>query len=171
MFSALWPATFNVGAKSRRFKLPYASRKEGEAAAMADFWIWWILAALLVGLELATGTFYLLALGVAFGLGGVAAWLGASPTMQMIIGGALSAIALAVAHAWRKRAAQSTPMLPLDRGATVRVQKWNDDGTARVEYRGTHWNAELVAPDTVRSATMYIVATRGSTLVLSDRRP
>jgi len=92
---------------------------------MADFWIWWILAALLVGLELATGTFYLLALGVAFGLGGVAAWLDASPTMQMIIGGALSAIALAVAHAWRKRAAQSTPMLPLDRGATVRVQKWN----------------------------------------------
>jgi membrane protein implicated in regulation of membrane protease activity len=49
---------------------------------MADFWIWWILAALLVGLELATGTFYLLALGVAFWLGGVAAWLDASPTMD-----------------------------------------------------------------------------------------
>jgi membrane protein implicated in regulation of membrane protease activity len=138
---------------------------------MADFWIWWILAAMLVGLELATGTFYLLALGVAFVLGGVAAWLGASPTMQMIVGGALSAIALATAHYWRKRVPSSTPMMPLDRGATVQVHKWNQDGTARVEYRGTHWNAEVAAPDTVRSATMYIVATRGSTLVLSDRRP
>jgi len=138
---------------------------------VADFWIWWILAALLVGLELATGTFYLLALGVAFVLGGVAAWLGASPTMQMIVGGALSAIALATAHYWRKRVSPSMPMPPLDRGATVQVQKWNEDGSARVEYRGTHWNAEVAAPDTVRSATMYIVATRGSTLVLSDRRP
>ena len=138
---------------------------------MADFWIWWILAALLVGLELATGTFYLLALGVAFVLGGVAAWLGASPTMQMIFGGALSAIALATAHHWRKRVSRSTPMTPLDRGHAVHVHKWNADGTARVEYRGTHWNAEVAAPDTVRSATMYIVATRGSTLVLSDRRP
>ncbi|HEY3180741.1 MAG TPA: NfeD family protein [Casimicrobiaceae bacterium] len=138
---------------------------------MADFWIWWILAALLVGLELATGTFYLLALGLAFLLGGLAAWLGASLTMQMIIGGALSAIALAVAHHWRKRAATSAPMMHLDRGQAVHVEKWNADGTARVEYRGTQWNAEAAAADTVRSATMYIVATRGSTLVLSDRRP
>jgi len=138
---------------------------------MADFWIWWILAALLVALELATGTFYLLALGVAFLLGGLAAWLGASLSMQMIIGGALSAVALAAAHHWRKRASSSAPMMQLDSGQVVHVEKWNPDGTARVEYRGTHWNAEVAAADTVRSATMYIVATRGSTLVLSDRRP
>ena len=62
---------------------------------MAHFWIWWILAALLIGLELATGTFYLLAVGIAFGLGGVAAWLGAALPMQMLIGGALSAMQLA----------------------------------------------------------------------------
>src|SRR5205814_916893 len=114
MLSALRPAALNMGANPRGFKLPYASRKHG-GAAIADFWIWWILAALLVGLELATGTFYLLALGVAFGLGGIAAWLGASPTMQMIIGGALAAIALAIAHYWRKRATPVTPMTPLDR--------------------------------------------------------
>jgi len=143
----------------------------GRQRSMADFWIWWILAALLVGLELATGTFYLLALGIAFGLGGVAAWLGALPTMQMIIGGALAAVALAIAHYWRKRTTPAAPMMPLDRGHAVHVPKWNADGTARVEYRGTHWNAEVAAPETVRSATMYIVATRGSTLVLSDRRP
>jgi len=137
---------------------------------MADYWIWWILAALLVGLELATGTFYLLAVGNAFLFGGVTAWLGASLTMQMIVGGALSAAALAIAHYWRKRIVSST-MAPLDRGQPVHVHQWNADGTARVEYRGTQWNAELAAPDTVRATTMYIVDTRGSTLVLSDRRP
>ena len=137
---------------------------------MADYWIWWILAALLVGLELATGTFYLLAVGIAFLFGGVTAWLGASLTMQMIVGGALSAAALAIAHYWRKRMVSST-MAPLDRGQPVRVHRWNADGTARVEYRGTQWNAEIAAPDTIRATTMYIVDTRGSTLVLSDRRP
>ena len=30
------------------------------------YWIWWVLAAVLVGAELFTGTFYLLAVGVAF---------------------------------------------------------------------------------------------------------
>src|SRR5205823_7674871 len=118
MLSAPRAAAFNVGANPRVSNCLMLRENTG-AAAMADFWIWWILAALLVGLELATGTFYLLALGVAFGLGGIAAWLGASPTMQMIVGGALSAIALATAHCWRKRVSPSMPMPPLDRGATV----------------------------------------------------
>jgi membrane protein implicated in regulation of membrane protease activity len=138
---------------------------------MALFWLWWILAALLIGLELATGTFYLLAVGIAFALGGVAAWFDASLPMQMVIGGALSAIALAVAHYARKRIKAPQSMTPLDQGQSVRVHRWNADGTARVEYRGTQWNAELAQPDTARASTMYIVATRGSTLVLSDRRP
>ena len=114
---------------------------------MADFWIWWILGALLIGCELATGTFDLLAVGIAFALGGVIAWLGVSAPMQMIVAGALSAIALGIAHHWRKRIAAPPPMAPLDRGQAVRVHEWHADGTARVEYRGTQWNAELAAPE------------------------
>jgi len=138
---------------------------------MADFWIWWILAALLIGLELATGTFYLLAVGVALALGGLAAWFDAPFPMQLAVGGALSAIALTVAFYARKRIKVPPAMPPLDRGQSVHVHRWNSDGTARVEYRGTQWNAELAGPDTARATTMYIVDTRGSTLVLSDRRP
>ena len=138
---------------------------------MADFWIWWILAALLVGLELATGTFYLLAVGIAFLFGGLVAWAGASLPIQMVVGGVLSGVALVVAHHWRKRVTKGGPMPSIDRGQSVRVREWNPDGTARVEYRGTQWNAELAASDTTRASTMYIVGTRGSTLVLSDRRP
>ena len=43
---------------------------------MSEYWLWWIMAAILVGAELVTGTFYLLALGIAFAFGGIGAWLG-----------------------------------------------------------------------------------------------
>lgn len=138
---------------------------------MADYWFWWIGVALLVAAELATGTYYLLAMAVAFGFGGLAAWLGASGQMQLTIGAALSVIAVVVAHQWRSRRATPPPMTPIDRGHAVHVDRWNADGTARVVYRGTQWDAELASPETYRAQTMYIVDTRGSTLVLSDRRP
>jgi hypothetical protein len=37
-------------------------------------------------------------------------------------------------------------------------------------YRGTRWNGVLAQPETPRRHTMYIVATRGSTLVLDAER-
>jgi hypothetical protein len=46
---------------------------------MGAFWIWWIAAAALIGAELLTGTFYLLAVGSAAAIGGLAAWLGVGP--------------------------------------------------------------------------------------------
>ncbi|HEX7328352.1 MAG TPA: NfeD family protein, partial [Casimicrobiaceae bacterium] len=62
------------------------------------------------------------------------------------------------------------PQAPLDVGQSVRVQGWNEDGTARVNYRGTQWTAELATPDTPRAETMFIVAMKGSVLVVADRR-
>ena len=41
----------------------------------------------------------------------------------------------------------------------------------RVAYRGSTWDAELAAPDVRRADTLYIVAMRGSVLLLSDRKP
>jgi membrane protein implicated in regulation of membrane protease activity len=138
---------------------------------MTDYWMWWVAAALLVGLELLTGTFYLLAVGIAFIVGGVAAWMGASVPAQLLVGGGLAVVAVIIAHQWRRSRGTPPQQPPLDRGQSVRVDKWNADGTARVVYRGTHWNAELAPGRVTRAETMYIVDTRGSTLVLSDIRP
>jgi membrane protein implicated in regulation of membrane protease activity len=138
---------------------------------MTDFWVWWVAAALLVGLELVTGTFYLLAVGIAFAIGGVVAWMGAAVPVQLFVGAALSVVAVTVAHQWRKKHGTPATPPPLDRGQTVHVDEWNADGSARVVYRGTHWNAVLASADVARAETLYIVDTRGSTLVLSDRRP
>jgi membrane protein implicated in regulation of membrane protease activity len=135
------------------------------------YWIWWIVAALLIGAELVTGTFYLLAIGVAAALGGVAALLGAGEPLQFTVAGVLGVVLTIVAHRWRLAHAEPPPQPPLDVGQAVRVQRWNPDGTARVAYRGSDWDAELAGPDVARAETMYIVATRANVLVLSDRKP
>ena len=138
---------------------------------MSGLWIWWIAAAVLIGAELVTGTFYLLAIGIAAALGGAAAFLGATEAMQFAIAGVLGVVLTLVAHRWRLARATPPPQPSLDLGQAVRVRAWNPDGTARVAYRGADWDAELVSADTPRAETMYIVATRANTLVLSARKP
>ncbi len=131
-------------------------------------WVWWIAAAVLVGAELVTNTFYLLAIGTAVALGGVAAWFGANVEVQWAVASVLGIAFTFVAHQWRLRHA-SPAQVSADIGKTVHVRQWNDDGSARVDYRGTQWTADLVTPDTPRTKTMVIVGMRGSRLVLSDR--
>jgi membrane protein implicated in regulation of membrane protease activity len=138
---------------------------------MSVEWIWWIAAAVLIGAELLTGTFYLLAVGLALALGGVAAWLGASLQLQFAVAGVLGVALTIAAHRWRLARASPPAQAPLDVGQAVHVETWHANGSARVAYRGSTWDAELEAPGVPHAETMYIVATRGSVLVLSDRRP
>jgi len=137
---------------------------------MSAAWIWAIAAAVLVGAELLVGNFYLLAVGLAFALGAIAAWLGATVPVQMAIAAVLGVLLTVLAHQWRLKHALPGPQVPFDVGQAVEIQAWHPDGTARVAYRGSHWDAELESPDTPRAATMTIVAMRGSTLVLGARR-
>lgn len=136
---------------------------------MAAHWVWWVLGVVLVGAELVTGTFYLLAMGVAFVLGGVAAWLGASMPLQLVVAAVLALLGTYAAHRWRTRNGPPAPDVSLDVGQVVQVQVWHPDGTARVAHRGTQWDAEL-ADDGPRERTMYIVGMRGSTLLLRAGR-
>lgn len=138
---------------------------------MAAYWIWWVLAGVLIGAELVTGTFYLLALGIAFALGGLAALLGAGIELQLFVAGALAMAGTFAAHHWRRTRGTAPADLAIDIGQTVRVQAWNADGTARVAYRGSLWAAEVASPTVAHAETMYIVATRGSTLIIADRKP
>jgi membrane protein implicated in regulation of membrane protease activity len=138
---------------------------------MGAYWTWWIVAAALIGIELVVGTFYLLAVGIAVALGGVAALLGASEPMQFALAGVLGVVLTIAAHRWRLARATPPVQPSLDFGQAVQIRTWNADGTARVAYRGSEWDAELAAPDTPRAETMYIVSTRANVLMLSDRKP
>jgi membrane protein implicated in regulation of membrane protease activity len=123
-----------------------------------------------VGTELMAGTFYLLAVGVAFALGGVAALLGAGLPGQLLVGAVCSVVGTIAVHQWRLRRALPAPQQGLDVGQAVEVLAWHANGTARVNYRGTQWDAELAAPGAPRAHTMYVVDTRGSTLVIAAGR-
>ena len=138
---------------------------------MAHYWLWWIAAIVLAGAELLTGTFYLLAVGVAFAIGGVVAFFGAPLGLQWLAAGILALVGTALAHHWRLRRGEPAPQPDLDVGGKVHVETWHADGSARVLYRGSHWDAVPASAATPRHATMYIVATRGSTLVLAEERP
>lgn len=137
---------------------------------MSSYVVWWVIAAVLVGVELATGTFYLLAVGAAFAIGGVAAWLGLEPWVQFAAASIISIAGVSAAHRWRTNREHAPQMPSLDLGQTVRVIEWRDNGTARVQYRGSFWDAELASPDTPRGETMTIQDMRGSTLVLGELR-
>lgn len=136
---------------------------------MDSYWLWWILAAITIAAELMLGTFYLLAVGIAFAIGGVTALLGASLEVQLAVAGVLAVILTMIAHRWRLKRVDP-PQPSLDLGQSVQVLGWKDDGTARVSYRGTQWDAELAGAGEGRAETMYIVGTRGSTLLIADRR-
>jgi membrane protein implicated in regulation of membrane protease activity len=138
---------------------------------MHEYWTWWLVAAVIIGIELVVGTFYLLAIGVAVALGGVAAWLGASTPLQFAVAGVLGVLLTILAHRWRLARAMPPPQPSLDVGQAVQVRSWNADGTARVAYRGTEWDAELASEGTPRAETMYITGTRANTLLLADRKP
>jgi len=138
---------------------------------MSAYWLWWTAAAALVGAELLTGTFYLLVIGIALACGGVIAWLGWSTPYQWLTASGLGVLGVVALEWWKRGRGRSPEQTALDVGQMVRVQKWGPDRTARVTYRGSTWDAELATPDTPQAETMYIAATRGSVLILSDRRP
>jgi membrane protein implicated in regulation of membrane protease activity len=138
---------------------------------MSAYWMWWTVAAALIAAELLTGTFYLLVIGIAVACGGIAALLGWGEPYQWLTASVLGVIGVVALERWKRGWGRSPDQPALDVGQMVRVQKWGPDRTARVMYRGSTWDAELATPDTPQAETMYIAATRGSVLILSDRRP
>jgi membrane protein implicated in regulation of membrane protease activity len=110
--------------------------------------IWWLLAGGAVALELLTGTFYLLMLASGMACAAVAASLGASLVVQILVAAGVGGGALAMWHQWQLKkgsgsqtSAQADPNAYLDIGEIVHIVAWKEDGSADVRYRGAHWTA------------------------------
>lgn len=145
---------------------------------MSDSTVWWLLTAAAVALELLSGTFYLLMLGIGLAAAALAAHLGAGLALQ------LTAAALVGGGAvlfWSQRVRQrsgagdsaASADLNLDIGQLVQVEHWAADGSASVRHRGAEWTAELDDAAAVTDKTAQpapgryrIVAVRGSHLIL-----
>lgn len=138
---------------------------------MSIYVYWFLLALLLVGVEMATGTFYLLVVSVAMAMGGAAALLGLDLPAQLALAALAGVLGIVMLRRWRGGKAADVASQSFDTGQSVRVLNWHEDGTARVYYRGAEWDAEPESPDYDRDGKFYIKEIRGSVLVLSNRKP
>lgn len=129
---------------------------------------WWILAAVLVGVELTSGTFYLLVYGIAAAAAGVAAWLGAGFGVQLLAAGVIAVLGtLALRHWKRSTAHPEASVQDMDIGQTVQIESWQG-GRGQVKYRGALWDAEAESEAVDSARPLVIRAVRGNTLVLGN---
>jgi membrane protein implicated in regulation of membrane protease activity len=132
----------------------------------------WLLVGLgLIVIELLTGTFYLLILGLAAGVGSVVAWAGA-PIWVQLLAFSISAVVASVFVKRKKAATASTTNDDMDVGQTVVFESWVSpaERQARVRYRGTTWDADVLgsAQEIPEGAVLRIAAVQGSRLQVSD---
>jgi membrane protein implicated in regulation of membrane protease activity len=134
--------------------------------------LWAITGLALVIVELLTGTFYLLMLGVAaFGAAGTA-WLGYDFPAQVVVGALIAAAGCYAVHVYRAK--NRTQQMSVDAGMPASFETWIDSGArlARVRYRGASWDARVEGVEALEpGAIVYVLATDGNTLKVVKNRP
>ena len=113
---------------------------------MSESTIWWLLAGAAVGIELVTGTFYLLMVAIGLAAAAIASHLGLPLTWQLVTAAMVGGGAVVL---WRTLRGDQPDRLPvqsnadvhIDIGEPVFVENWNADGTTNVKYRGSNWAA------------------------------
>ena len=135
--------------------------------------VWAVIGLVLVIVELLSGTFYLLMLGVAAFGAALAAYLGFEFGSQAIVAVLISAIGCYGVHVYRaKNRAQQ--MAPIDAGMPASFESWLDAGArlARVRYRGASWEARVEGLEAIEpGATVYVLAADGNTLRVAKNKP
>ena len=116
--------------------------------------LWWIIALVMAGAEMLTGTFFLLVMSTGAVAGAIAAYLGFDVAGQMVAAAVVGSVNLVVWHIWRSRrkpapvanGGNNATRNKLDIGGVVQVQTWLHDGSTTVSYRGAVWTAVASDP-------------------------
>ena len=120
---------------------------------MSESSIWWVLAGLAVTAELLTGTFYLLMLALGLAGGALAAHLGLSVTMQLVLAAVVGGGAVAILQKVRPRphsnlAPQADADVNMDVGQVLNIDHWSAPTATQASYRGAMWSVELLVGST-----------------------
>ena len=135
--------------------------------------VWAVTGLVLVIVELVTGTFYLLMLGVAAFGAAAAAYFGFGFGAQSIVAAVISAVGCYGVHVYKARN-RAQQMAPLDAGMPASFENWLDAGErlAKVRYRGASWDARVEGLEAIEpGATVYVLAADGNTLRVAKNRP
>lgn len=101
--------------------------------------IWGIVALVLLGLELVTGTFYLLVVALGAVAGGVVAVFTPDPRWAIAACAVVTIVGAMVVARRRRESAKTT--MDFDQGERVTVVDVTEKGEATVQYRGAPWRA------------------------------
>ncbi len=142
---------------------------------MIDGYVWFGIAGLLIAVELFTGTFYLLMIALGLGAGGLVAFLIPNLFFQVLVAATVGLVSVFLLHRVKSGSAsekqvQHDSVGHFDVGQQVHVSGWKrlDNGVhrARVQYRGTWWDAELLSEESPEPGFFTICAVRGLFLML-----
>lgn len=139
-----------------------------------DAYLFWVITGIaLIIVEMLTGTFYLLVLGIAALCAAAAAWFGHSFWVQALTTAAVAVIGVILIKRFRAGTGKPQPDQALDVGQTVMLDSWisEPDGLARVKYRNAQWEAQVVGERIAGGTVFYIHAVDGNTLRVSSSRP
>jgi membrane protein implicated in regulation of membrane protease activity len=138
-----------------------------------DMYLWWALIGIvLIIVEMLTGTFYLLVLGIAALAASGAAYLWQSFWVQAVVTAAVAVAGVILVKRFRG-SDQRSPERGLDIGQTVMLDAWisETDGLARVTYRNAQWEARVTGERVPGGRVFYIHAVDGNTLSVSAAKP
>lgn len=138
-----------------------------------EMYLLWVLTGIaLIIVEMLTGTFYLLVIGIAALAAAAVAWFGHSFWVQAVVLAAVSVIGVILIKRYRGAPAPASGQT-LDIGQTVMLEAWisEADGLARVKYRNAQWEARVTGERMPDGKVFYIHSVDGNTLHVSAARP
>ena len=138
---------------------------------MAESTVWWVLAGAVIAVELLSGTFYLLMMAIGLAAAAVAANLGASLSVQVVVAAVVGGGAVIAWRSYKQRRptaprASANPDVNLDVGETVHVAAWDAEGHASVKYRGANWQVVIAPGNTAVPGACTIVEVLGNRLIV-----
>lgn len=140
---------------------------------MSHATLWLTLALILAGLEMLSGTFYLLAIAIGLSSGAIAAWLNAPLSVQAALAAIISVIAALALRQWKSQHIPTPKKSDdaFDIGQRVHIIEWKSERLARVQYRGCQWDAELNSNAQTGLHDYFITRVQANTLILDHTPP
>ncbi len=138
---------------------------------MDNYIVWFIAAALMVAAELFAGTLYLLVIALGAFAGGAVSLAGGAVWMQFAVAALVAVAGFGLVRLKGRSAANagSLTTLSLDAGQPVEVVERRVDGSLRVAYRGSQWEADLESG--AGDGPYAVKEVRGTRLFLAARKP
>lgn len=130
---------------------------------------WFVAGGVLLGIEMTTGTFYFLVVGLSMWVSAmVAGFTDYGVDVQVILAAVLTIGGCAVLEVVKRRnPVMQQPDEPLDRGQIIQVSGWDGMPGVKVPYRGSTWQARLARGAKVSSNGYYqIDGLDGNVLIL-----